>query len=139
MNDYQRPAGTDCTSGSMLGGILESVAARLPCGVWCVTSCGVWSSAFDSRTWAKSDWYWLTGARCIVAEALGSEEVVRETDHERVAGLFCLAMAARLDADDSLGTEPCRSESPSRGGRTGVSTSSPAKYPPPWSQTYGRS
>lgn len=49
---------------------------------------------------AKSDWYWQVGAcRWIAEEALCCPSVVRETHHERIAGLYCLAVAKLLSAD----------------------------------------
>jgi len=44
---------------------------------------------------AKSDWYWRIGAREGVADAL-QVQVDLETHHERVAGLYCLAIAEAL-------------------------------------------
>ena len=44
---------------------------------------------------AKSDWYWRIGARERVADALQAQ-VNLETHHERVAGLYCLAIAENL-------------------------------------------
>ncbi|MCC6812158.1 MAG: hypothetical protein IT381_32355 [Deltaproteobacteria bacterium] len=45
---------------------------------------------------AKSDWYWAIGGNAFVADVLGSKEVKEETDHELVAGLYCLAVAQQL-------------------------------------------
>ena len=46
---------------------------------------------------AKSDWYWQLGAGTWVAkEVLSCVTVARELHHERVAGLYCLAVANRL-------------------------------------------
>jgi hypothetical protein len=48
---------------------------------------------------AKSDWYWQLGAgRWVAEEALRCPAVARETHHERVAGLYCLAVANLLAA-----------------------------------------
>ncbi len=44
---------------------------------------------------AKSDWYWRIGARDRVAVALKAR-VSAETHHDRVAGLYCLAVAEAL-------------------------------------------
>lgn len=49
---------------------------------------------------AKSDWYWRCGAGALAAEALGEPAVAKERDHERVAGLWCLALARELDAGE---------------------------------------
>ncbi len=45
---------------------------------------------------AKSDWYWRLGVNKKVARILGERRLSDEFNHERVAGLFCLAMAAQL-------------------------------------------
>jgi len=46
---------------------------------------------------AKSDWYWQLGAgQWIAQQALDCKSVGRETNHERVAGLYCLAVAKLL-------------------------------------------
>ncbi|MCA9178557.1 MAG: hypothetical protein KDB14_29050 [Planctomycetales bacterium] len=45
---------------------------------------------------AKSDFYWKTGGAFRCSQALGSESVRTETDHERVAGLYCLTVAASI-------------------------------------------
>jgi hypothetical protein len=50
----------------------------------------------DQTFRAKSDWYWHIGAARRVAELLQSREVAQETHHERVAALYCLAVAERL-------------------------------------------
>jgi hypothetical protein len=53
---------------------------------------------------AKSDWYWLEGANQRVEGILGCNNVVSEGNHERVAGLFCLAVAMQfreMSADKS--------------------------------------
>ncbi len=47
---------------------------------------------------AKSDWYWQLGAGRWVAEEMACPAVTPETHHERVAGLYCLAVARRLSA-----------------------------------------
>lgn len=48
---------------------------------------------------AKSDWYWQLGAGRWVADvALGCPAAARELNHERVAGLYCLAVAGLLAA-----------------------------------------
>jgi hypothetical protein len=50
---------------------------------------------------AKSDWYWQLGAGRWVAEEMACPAVASETHHERVAGLYCLAVATRLSAHQS--------------------------------------
>jgi len=51
---------------------------------------------------AKSDWYWQLGAsRWIAEEALFCPSVAAETDHERIAGLYCLAVAKLLSINPS--------------------------------------
>lgn len=51
----------------------------------------------DRKTFrAKSDWYWRIGARERIAKALHSTQVENETHHERVAALYCLAVAGAL-------------------------------------------
>ena len=46
---------------------------------------------------AKSDWYWQLGAgRWVSNEALGCPAAAEEGDHERVAGLYCVAVAGLL-------------------------------------------
>jgi hypothetical protein len=47
---------------------------------------------------AKSDWYWACGANVAVARVLGTQEVAKEKDHERVAALLCLAVASEIEA-----------------------------------------
>jgi len=44
---------------------------------------------------AKSDWYWRLGAGKVVAEKAfdGNVMIANEVNHERVAGLYCLAVA----------------------------------------------
>jgi hypothetical protein len=57
---------------------------------------------------AKSDWYWRSGAGALAAETLRAPDVARERHHERVAGLWCLALAyalARGGAAALLGDE----------------------------------
>ena len=46
---------------------------------------------------AKSDWYWRSGAGELAAEMLDAPAVRHEFDHERVAGLWCLALAHEFD------------------------------------------
>jgi hypothetical protein len=43
---------------------------------------------------AKSDWYWEIGGDAAVWKALATSPEVQEHDHERVAALTCLAIAA---------------------------------------------
>jgi hypothetical protein len=52
---------------------------------------------------AKSDWYWALGGRTAVASAL-SVECQAERDHERVAALTCLSLAAQLAGEARDGT-----------------------------------
>jgi hypothetical protein len=47
---------------------------------------------------AKSDWYWQLGAGRWVAEEMACPTVASQTHHERVAGLYCLAVARRMSA-----------------------------------------
>ncbi|MEZ5124910.1 MAG: hypothetical protein R2826_01490 [Thermoleophilia bacterium] len=47
---------------------------------------------------AKSDWYWRSGAGELCAEMLATPAVRNEYDHERVAGLWCLALAREVEA-----------------------------------------
>jgi len=49
---------------------------------------------------AKSDWYWHLGAGAHAARVLGDPSIAGERNHERVAGLFSLALALAL-ADDA--------------------------------------
>jgi len=50
----------------------------------------------DRLVRAKSDWYWALGVNQQVSEILAIPELKHERDHERVAGVFCLALAAQL-------------------------------------------
>jgi len=50
---------------------------------------------------AKSDWYWRKGAGAIVSTILKCPEIASEVNHERVAGLYCLAVADLLSYDAS--------------------------------------
>jgi hypothetical protein len=52
---------------------------------------------------AKSDWYWRLGAGSYAARVLGVPTIADERNHERVAGLFALALATAMadDPDDS--------------------------------------
>jgi hypothetical protein len=45
---------------------------------------------------AKSDWYWRLGAGAYAARVLRDESIALDTNHERVAGLFALALASEL-------------------------------------------
>jgi hypothetical protein len=54
---------------------------------------------------AKSDYYWYLGARGIAAELLAAPWVSGERHHERVAGLFCLALARALAGDAPAGPD----------------------------------
>ncbi|MCK5690492.1 hypothetical protein KAI87_14530 [Myxococcota bacterium] len=51
---------------------------------------------------AKSDWYWAQGAGAKAAAILGEPSVETETHHERVAALFCLALASELSNSESV-------------------------------------
>jgi hypothetical protein len=50
---------------------------------------------------AKSDWYWQIGAGAWIADQVfgGCEDIRTERDHERVAGLYCLAVAEQIRMD----------------------------------------
>ena len=50
----------------------------------------------DRLVRAKSDWYWALGVDQQVSEMLSIPELKQERDHERVAGIFCLALATQL-------------------------------------------
>jgi len=50
---------------------------------------------------AKSDWYWMAGANQWTADRLGEQTVQAEDNHERRAGLWCLALGVSLDNDSS--------------------------------------
>lgn len=45
---------------------------------------------------AKSDWYWHLGASRVAARILGAPWVIDEGHHDRVAALYCLALAVAL-------------------------------------------
>jgi len=45
---------------------------------------------------SKSDWYWACGARFSIASALNADDVVNETDHDRIAALVCLTVGEQL-------------------------------------------
>jgi hypothetical protein len=49
---------------------------------------------------AKSDWYWQLGAGLWIASNVfgGSDDIAGERHHERVAGLYCLAVASAINA-----------------------------------------
>lgn len=47
---------------------------------------------------AKSDWYWRIGAGLRIENVVGCVGVHEETNHERIAGLFCLAVAMQLSS-----------------------------------------
>lgn len=51
-----------------------------------------------TRVRAKSDWYWRSGAGQLAAEMLSTPAIGDERHHERVAGLWCLALARELEA-----------------------------------------
>jgi hypothetical protein len=53
--------------------------------------------ADGTRVRAKSDWYWRLGAGVLAAESLGVPGIDEESHHERVAALWCLALAHELD------------------------------------------
>ena len=55
-----------------------------------------------TRMRAKSDWYWRAGAGRLAGEMLSAAAVSRERDHERVAGLWCLALARELEASGKV-------------------------------------
>lgn len=46
---------------------------------------------------AKSDWYWFSGAGRWAGTTLGADAIAEERHHERLAGLWCLALASELD------------------------------------------
>lgn len=50
---------------------------------------------------AKSDWYWRSGAGALAAEILRTPDVSCDRHHERVAGLWCLALAHALACGDA--------------------------------------
>lgn len=50
----------------------------------------------DGSVNAKSDWYWQIGVANRAAAVVGSAQVSRERNHERVAGLFCLMLAQMM-------------------------------------------
>lgn len=52
---------------------------------------------------AKSDWYWQLGAGPWIASNVfgGSDGIANERHHERVAGLYCLAVASSINANPS--------------------------------------
>jgi hypothetical protein len=50
---------------------------------------------------AKSDWYWRLGSAHWVARILDDESIGQETNHERIAGLFALALASQLAKDSA--------------------------------------
>lgn len=50
-----------------------------------------------TRVRAKSDWYWRSGASEFASRILGAPSIRKEVHHERVAGLWCLALAHELD------------------------------------------
>ncbi len=50
----------------------------------------------DGSVNAKSDWYWQIGVADRAAAVVGSAQVSRERNHERVAGLFCLMLAQMM-------------------------------------------
>jgi len=49
---------------------------------------------------AKSDFYWTVGGATACSIILGSERVADEMHHERVASLYCLAVAASIASDN---------------------------------------
>ncbi len=53
---------------------------------------------------AKSDWYWLLGAGSYTAGILENSDIATEANHERVAGLFTLALAVQVAAGATGGT-----------------------------------
>lgn len=59
----------------------------------------------DGTKWkvrAKSDWYWIIGAGSASEQILGGAGIRIERDHERRAGLFCLAMAAKIARNEAV-------------------------------------
>lgn len=65
---------------------------------------------------AKSDFYWKAGGQAKVAARLESDSIKNEQDHERIAGLYCLATAKAVSDgrfiacgsnDDGVYTFPC--------------------------------
>jgi len=59
--------------------------------------------ADGTRVRAKSDWYWRLGAAAIAAEILEAPSIREERHHERVAGLWCLALARQLEKGTESG------------------------------------
>ena len=51
---------------------------------------------------AKSDWYWRSGAGEVASEMLAEPAVGHEYHHERVAGLWCLALARELESSGTV-------------------------------------
>ena len=59
---------------------------------------------FRGRTFRrKSDWYWTKGGATQVAAALGAPKVASARDHDVVAALTCLALAAQLAGTSANG------------------------------------
>lgn len=56
-------------------------------------------SVGGTRIRAKSDWYWRLGAGQYVAQLLDDASIAAEVNHERVAGLFALALAWAMAHD----------------------------------------
>lgn len=56
----------------------------------------------DAPITAKSDWYWRLGAGGYAARVLREPTIAEEENHERIAGLFSLALAATI-ADGGAG------------------------------------
>jgi hypothetical protein len=53
-------------------------------------------SVGGTRIRAKSDWYWRLGAGRYAAHVLGEASIATEMNHERIAGLFALALASAV-------------------------------------------
>lgn len=51
---------------------------------------------------AKSDFYWRVGGDSICASILGNVKISEERNHENVAGLYCLAVAASLSRNEVI-------------------------------------
>ncbi len=51
---------------------------------------------------AKSDWYWAIGGDVAIASVLGCNDLIEESDHERIAALTCLGIAVEIAAGTSV-------------------------------------
>ncbi len=79
---------------------------------------------------AKSDFYWRIGGSQVCGAILNCPEVQKESDHELVAGIYCLTVACALDenqamacgADDGVYVFPSRVHSDWENDLNGVGT-----------------